>query len=250
MKLKVLSVLLCIFVSAAVFTGCGSNKETVQTEISSESDTSDDTSDISSTDESDTSKETEPADTPSGDSSASDTEDGLPDYLQDDSDISENQIDTTLAEGFNAAEGTKVTIPADAEKINAGAFFCVPSDGNDYEIQINSIEETDERNPYAASEASKVLVISYTVKNNNIDEGVLVDNYSFKLLNEDNETCEYYPLDTEGSNASVSIAEKGKTAECSIAYAVNDDSRKFTLLFEDIFCGTDTSAYLESELTN
>lgn len=109
----------------------------------------------------------------------------------------------------------------------AGETFILQQDGQDaVEFSIDKVEVTDERSEFDPSNPEKVVVITYTYKNLLMEDPVLYDQMSFKVL-EGHTTCSPYYLQ---NLQAADIAQKdGAAVTATLAYGVSASCNEITI---------------------
>ena len=235
------NLLIFITITAAItltLAGCGKNNSTSEDSKSTESS-------IAKEESKDDSKETIASEA-SGSDDAS-----LPDYLTDSftPDMSGDD-NSTVGDATNAVAGQILSLTDNATKQETGATLEVPAGTNAYSLKIDSIKLTDDRNEYETGEAKKVVRVEYEITNNSSDEDILVDAYSFRLMNSATYSAySPYALKTEDNQGSlITTAAPGATVKCAIGFAVNDDASEVTLIFDDVAALSGTEYYFKADL--
>lgn len=238
MNKKHLSTVLCFFVlfSGAAFSmsGCGSSGAETKSAASTASSAPSAVSSGNSAQDSIT-----------VDSSVADS---LPNYLRDSAPAESAAAASGYGEGTNVVPGSAISVSENAAKHSTGEVCTINSEKGSYELTIDSIALTNERNSTLA--ADKVIKITYTYKNTNFNSTLLIGNLDFKLMNSDGLACAQYTLDSAGSKDSPEAmpAEKGNSCTATIAYAVSGSSNKVTLIFDDLTGGSNTELTFDAEV--
>ena len=235
------NLLIFITITAAItltLAGCGKNNSTSEDSKSTESS-------IAKEESKDDSKETIASEA-SGSDDAS-----LPDYLTDSfTDNMAPNEESSIGDATNAVAGQILTLTDNAIKKETGEALEIPAGTNAYTLKVDSIQLTDERNEYETGEAKKVVKVEYEITNNSGDEDILVDAYSFRLMNSATYSAyDAYALKTDDNQGSLIVtAAPGATVKCSIGFAVNDDASEVTLIFDDVAALSGTEYYFKADL--
>lgn len=109
----------------------------------------------------------------------------------------------------------------------AGEKFILQQDGQDaVEFSIDKVEVTEERSEFDPSNPEKVVVITYTYKNLLMEDPVLYDQMSFKVLEGDSTCPPYYLQNLQAAD----IAPKdGAAVTASLAYGVSASCNEITI---------------------
>lgn len=136
----------------------------------------------------------------------------------------------TKSEGLNTAPGTEVELKADAIKGELGKTYDIPGEQPHFTLSVDKVALTDQRNE--TQKADKVARITFTYTSKDID-GLMVGQYSFRLLNDKGEACEVYYFDyandEEANNLPVA---KGEAFTAAVGFVV-DNSKTVTVVFDD-----------------
>lgn len=112
--------------------------------------------------------------------------------------------------------------------------------GDDYTLQITSIKETKERNEYSDKNPKQVFVIDYTYTCNKASDGLYVSDMNFKIIDENGEIGETYPVDVKDPQEITA----GTTCKAQMAFGINNKSQKIKLqFFDNMFDGNPTAIY-------
>ncbi len=143
-----------------------------------------------------------------------------------------NKQDTGSAD--NNGEGASSTAIPDldeGEQVQDDNKILVQKGKQDYEIIIDEVAYTDERNEYEADQ-EKVLLITYTYKNNS-DALLLIDDVRFQLISADESEIyqPYYLMDAMYAEP----IENGQSATAQIAFGVPEEIHSFKLIYKDTY---------------
>lgn len=137
------------------------------------------------------------------------------------------EVEPGTGEGAPDA-GEPMDMPA-AEGYKMGEPMTFTSGGVSYELVIDRVEYTDNRNQYV-EDPGDVLLVTYTYKN--LGEGaLLIDDMRFQLMNQDkSKTYELYYIGDEKAPESI---EKGAACTAQISYAVPEKETAYVLGYQD-----------------
>lgn len=233
--------LFCLFlVSVLAFTGCGASKgaDSSSAGVSSSSAAASSASSGKTASSSSSSKV----------SSASSVSSASPASNPSDSTLTSTVVtESNKAEGVNVAPGTSVALADGALEGTLGTKLPVPAKNPSFQLSVDKIELTDKRNAAAAS-ADKVVRITYTYENTNL-ETLLIGLTSFKLLNSDGEACAIYYFDTtDDVEASAQPAAKGYTVTAAIGFILTGSSGDVTLIYDDQQMQSGTEYYWKASV--
>jgi|GEM_PF-2649047 hypothetical protein len=233
--------LFCLFlVSVLAFTGCGASKGADSSSAGVSS---------SSAAASSASSGMTASSSSSKASSASSVSSASPASNPSDSTLTSTVVtESNKAEGVNVAPGTSVALADGALEGTLGTKLPVPAKNPSFQLSVDKIELTDKRNAAAAS-ADKVVRITYTYENTNL-ETLLIGLTSFKLLNSDGEACEIYYFDTtDDVEASAQPAAKGYTVTAAIGFILTGSSSgDVTLIYDDQQMQSGTEYYWKASV--
>lgn len=112
--------------------------------------------------------------------------------------------------------------------------------GDEYTLQITKVKETKERNEYSDKKTEQVFIIDYTYICNNAEDGLYVSDMNFKVIDEEGEIGETYPVDVKEPQE---ITE-GTTCKAQMAFGVSNKSEKIKIqFFDNMFDGNPTAIY-------
>lgn len=103
-----------------------------------------------------------------------------------------------------------------------------------YELTINKVTLTDERNQFSEKKVNKVAVIEFTYKNLALDEDLLVSDMNFKTYDEAGNVLERYPA---GANKMSQDIAKGKQCTAEMSYGFNEGSKLELDYYDNMFNG-------------
>lgn len=133
--------------------------------------------------------------------------------------------------------GTKVE-PAENSTSVEGSSIVIRQNGTDlYKLTIDSMELTDERNPYEV-EADQVMAITFTYENLGLASDLFIDSARFHLADKDGIACTPYSL-TDTNYQSMPVSS-GKSHTAKIAFAISRkdaSAENVTLYFTDVQAG-------------
>lgn len=98
-----------------------------------------------------------------------------------------------------------------------------------YEVTITRIRETSERNKYSDKNPAQVFIIDYTYKNIS-GESLYISDMDFKVIDEQGEVGDTYPIITEKNPQSIPV---GATCKAQAVYGINNKSNNLTIYFYD-----------------
>lgn len=151
--------------------------------------------------------------------------------ISQDSETSEGEKLESEGDTENMGEGAPDSIPMDVKQSDAyqiGDVITISSGSeNLYELTIDEIAFTDQRDEYT-QDPGNVILVTYTYKNLS-DETLMIDDMRFQLMNADETTLfdSYYlsdskvpePIEKEGScTAQISYAAEEKPDAVVLAY--------------------------------
>lgn len=138
----------------------------------------------------------------------------------------DSNVDTSNVPSENTNESNVV----DTKKsygLNEDVY--IKSDSGEYRLRITGITETSERNEYSDKVAARVIIISYEYENISLSDDLSVDEWNFSVYDKGNNKMETYPVDTKyGSSVG-----KGRKADATVAYALNNDSNYIEIEYYD-----------------
>ncbi len=206
-KRLVMMSLLIMSLSAASLTGCGSKDETTEEtaieEVTEEPETENEDA------EKDEDKDSDAAE----DETKTDEEEQTPlDEIKGEGTTDDEIPDLTDVETVEPREDAEV---ADEN----GSAFCT--------LTVTNAEITEERDENNEDNPDLVIVIDYSYTNQS-DEDLLIDDMSFKLLDENGNLCDPYYA---GFLKSVEPVAAGETGDAQIAFGVSSDFGEGTLVF-------------------
>jgi len=229
--------LFCLFlVSALAFTGCGAARGADSSSSAGDSSSSA----VSSAASGKTAS--------SSSSKASSVSSVSPASNPSDSTLTSTVVtESNKAEGVNVAPGTSVSLAEGALEGTLGTKLPVPAKNPSFQLSVDKIELTDKRNAAAAA-ADKVVRVTYTYENTNL-ETLLIGLTSFKLLNSAGEACEIYYFDTtDDIEASAQPAAKGYTVTAAIGFILTGSSGDVTLIYDDQQMQSGTEYYWKASV--
>ena len=111
---------------------------------------------------------------------------------------------------------------SDIYQIKVGEVSTVFGDDGEYELTIEGVRVTKERNKFSDIKPVKVFFLDYNYKNINVDDGVWVYSSDFNVIDAEYNICDTYPVSDRSRRAQeVPPGVKSKGSE---AYAIMTDS--------------------------
>lgn len=110
------------------------------------------------------------------------------------------------------------------------------ADGN-YNITIEGVRKTDERNEFSDKEAKTVIFLDYTYENisygekNNQD--LYISEYDFQVLDDEGNVLDTYPVSDD--NRTSKETPVGGKCKSTGAFAINTDSKNINVTFKNSF---------------
>ena len=152
----------------------------------------------------------------------------------------------TKSEALNTAPGTVVTLSASAREISLGETVSMPQSDPAFSVCVKDIALTDKRSEM--QEADRVARITYTYASKSLDN-LLIGQYSFRLLDEENRALEIYYFDyandPEANNAPVG---SGQEATAAVGFIVPEGCHTVTLVYDDTTGLSDTQLICKKTL--
>ena len=112
--------------------------------------------------------------------------------------------------------------------------------GDEYTLQITDVKQSDERNEFSDKEPAQVFIIDYNYSCTKTESGVYVSDMNFKIIDEQGEIGESYPISVKDPQSITS----GTTCKAQMALCVYNNSSKIKLqFFENMFNGTPDAIY-------
>ncbi|MTP74007.1 hypothetical protein GMB80_13815 [Turicibacter sanguinis] len=114
---------------------------------------------------------------------------------------------------------------SDIKRFTLGETLTVSQDGVDlYEITFDKAFLTDERNQYSEKVADNVVVLEYTYKNLNQEDGTyIIGGMDYKVYDSTGKSLETYPAGVTLYGDTVSI---GRTSTAQDAFGFNGDANQ------------------------
>lgn len=135
--------------------------------------------------------------------------------------------DATTSNTSTSTDSQTKTSEVAKYKLNDDIF--IKNSSGEYRIKFTNVYETSDRNQFSDIVANKVVIIEYEYENISLPDDLLVDDWSFKLYDKENNSLETYPVDTKYSGS----VGTGRKATASVAYALNSDSNYIELDYYD-----------------
>ena len=131
-------------------------------------------------------------------------------------------------QGEEVTASDKKEVKEEAKVLNVGEKFNFK---DKYEITINKVYTTDERNEFADKNPKKVVIIDYTYTNLNLDEALYISELNFKMFDSNGNALDTYPA----SINSASQVPKGKTAKGSMAFGLDEGDTIEAYYYDNMF---------------
>ena len=131
-------------------------------------------------------------------------------------------------QGEEVTASDKKEVKEEAKALNIGEKF---NFNDKYEITINRVYTTDERNQFADKNPKNVVIIDYTYTNLNLDEALYISELNFKMFDSNGNALDTYPA----SINSASQVPKGKTAKGSMAYGLDEGDTIEAYYYDNMF---------------
>lgn len=120
-------------------------------------------------------------------------------------------------------------------QIKLGEPYVIKSSDGDYNVTVEKIRFTDERNEFSEKEAKHVIFLDFNYENISNKEEVYLSESNFKVMDEDGNVLDTYPVSDDSRN-SKSLPVGGK-CKASAAYAMPKSSKTLKVLFYDNMFG-------------
>lgn len=143
---------------------------------------------------------------------------------------------------FSSSSSTQTTSSnGEPQKCKLGDVVTIKaSSDSEYTLSITGIKETKNRNEFSDKNPNQVFIIDYTYTCNKAEENIYVSDMNFKIIDEQGEIGETYPVDIKEPQAIMS----GITCKAQMAFGVNNKSSKIKLqFFNNMFDSTPTAIY-------
>lgn len=152
------------------------------------------------------------------------------------SDTSNTKVTSTNSDSSKTTENSKKE-----EIYKVGDTVTIKNNsGDEYTLQITGIKETKDRNEFADKEPAQVFVIDYTYICNKSSDGLYVSDMNFKIIDEEGEIGESYPISVKDPQE----ISSGITCKAQMALCVYNKSNKIKLqYFDNMFNGTPDVVY-------
>lgn len=112
--------------------------------------------------------------------------------------------------------------------------------GEEYTLQITKVKETKDRNEFSDKKPKQVFIIDYTYVCNKAEDGLYISDMNFKVIDEDGEIGETYPVDVKDPQE----VTAGTKCKAQMAFGVSNKSEKIKIqFFDNIFDGTPAAIY-------
>ena len=152
------------------------------------------------------------------------------------SDTSDTQVTSVNSSSSKTVENSK-----QEEIYKLGDTVTIKNrSGDEYTLQITAIKETEERNEFSDKKPAQVFVIDYTYKCDKTDDGLYVSDMNFKIIDEEGEIGDTYPITVKDPQE----ISSGITCKAQLALCVYNKSNKIKLqYFDNMFNGKPDVVY-------
>lgn len=165
------------------------------------------------------------------------------DKQSDDSDVSEQQKEQEMSEEESEAKATEIepgigegTSSMELQDLSGsteykiGDRISISVDDKEYELRIDSVSYTEQRDTHT-EDSENVVLVDYTYRNLS-EEPLLVGDIRFQLT--DNEREKVYEPYYFNEQVIAEPVEKGESASAQVAFAQVDENKELLLVYTDI----------------
>lgn len=120
------------------------------------------------------------------------------------------------------------------EEMTLNTPFTVETEYGNYNLTIEGVRITDQRNQFTDKNVSKVVFLDYNYENlsfgKDSNQDLYIDGYAFQALDDDGNVLDDYPVNDE--NRMPKKAPVGGKCKASAAYGISTDSKNLNVTFK------------------
>ena len=120
------------------------------------------------------------------------------------------------------------------EEMTLNTPFTVETEYGNYNLTIEGVRITDQRNQFTDKNVSKVVFLDYNYENlsfgKDSNQDLYIDGYGFQVLDDDGNVLDDYPVNDE--NRMPKKAPVGGKCKASAAYGISTDSKNLNVTFK------------------
>ncbi len=130
--------------------------------------------------------------------------------------------------GETVETSTKKEVKEEPKSLAVGEKFNFK---DKYELIINKVYTTEERNEFAEKNPKKVVVIDYTYTNLNLEDVLYISELNFKMFDSNGNALETYPSTINNATQ----VPKGKTAKGSMSFGLDEGDTIEAYYYDNMF---------------
>ncbi|MEG0134127.1 MAG: DUF4352 domain-containing protein [Clostridium sp.] len=110
----------------------------------------------------------------------------------------------------------------------------------EYELTIDKVYKTKQRNQFADKKPKDVVVIEYSYKNISKEDTLFISSLNFKLFDGEGNALETYPVSGDGNAQNVPA---GKSSKGSMAYGIDNGDTIEAFYYDNMFSSKEDVVY-------